>query len=140
MAIEYTVLEGGSVVSVAFGDLTDADVIGHAETVTSDERVRAPLRQVFDMREVTSLDSLSGYGLRTTAAKKFADDPEGRCAVVVGSALGKGMARIFSAYAEVQGATVRVLESLDDALTWLEMDDASDRVESAIAEAASDAA
>jgi hypothetical protein len=92
-------------------------LLGHARALASDPRFDQSFQQLIDLREVTDLDFPSST-IRSLAQMS----PWGfgaRRAVVVGTDVAFGMARMYQILREPDGEDVRIFRGVEPALEWL---------------------
>ena len=119
--------------SRAWGVFTDQDLLTHHTAFTRDPRFRPGFNQLADLRDVTSL-AVTSAGVR----QQVRETPFGagsRRALVVGSDVAFGMARMFQILQDESVADVEIFRELDDALAWLGLTDAKAAVLTALASA-----
>jgi hypothetical protein len=120
----YTIdLPRSLVITRAWGVLIEEDLFGHAAALGADPRFRRDMRQLLDFREVTQLQ-ISGATLRQMVDR----NPFGagaRRAIVVGSEVAYGMARMFQTFKDATPDRLEVFRSLERALEWLGLTDSA---------------
>ena len=105
------------VCSRSWGVLTDAEVVDLYRRLAAEPEFEPTFRQLCDLREVTRL-ATSTPALRDLAQSSvFAAGA--RRAVVVGSDLDYGIARMFQTFCELAGAEVSVFRDRPSAVAWL---------------------
>lgn len=122
MPLEHVIdVEHQLVRSRGWGELTDADVIGHQARVAADPRFNPDFNQLVDLRDVTGTQDLSGRTIEQVS-RKTVFSPTSRRAVVAASAAVFGIGRMGALYREVAGGkdVIRVFQAMEDALQWLE--------------------
>jgi len=123
MSSSFTVDPARSLVlSRGWGPLTSADLTQYARLLADDPRFRPDFCQLCDLREVTEV-RVGASGIREVAAL----NPFGagaRRAVVVGSDVVFGLARMYQMLTESSPDEVEIFRDLDEALRWLGVADA----------------
>lgn len=105
------------VLSRAWDVLTGADLIRHARTLAADPGFKPHFSQLCDMRDVTEIRT-DAEGIREVAAL----NPFGagsRRALVVGSDVVFGMARMYQILNETSPDEFEIFRDVDEALKWL---------------------
>jgi hypothetical protein len=105
----------------AEGTLTDDDLNSHLDQLLEDPDYTAPMLKLVDQRNVKS------YGLTNKQAEQFAIKKSTlanrffheKCAILVASDLGFGVARIHQALMDESGIEIEVFRNLEDAKKWL---------------------
>jgi hypothetical protein len=111
--------ECGIVLSRGWCEVTGEQMHMHARALASDRRFAPQYRQLVDLRAVTRAD------LPATAVWSLADDspfgPGSRRAIVVGSNMMFGMARMFEMLRDGHKEAFLVSRDIDDAIDWLDI-------------------
>lgn len=103
--------------SRAWGVLVDADLLQTQRGVRGDPRFAPDFGQLYDFTDVTEL-RLTGEVVQALAQRSpFARDA--RRAVVVGSAVAFGMARMYQLAADRESSTFRIFRDVESASRWL---------------------
>ncbi|MDJ0867222.1 MAG: hypothetical protein QNK03_14015 [Myxococcota bacterium] len=103
--------------TTATGVVTDDDMSSHQAALVADPSFDRTFDQIWDCREVEVLE-VSAEGLRRLAsARSF--DADARRAVVAGTDVVYGMARMFQSLHDEAPEEVRVFRKLEEALAWL---------------------
>ena len=102
------------------GDLGDRELLELADALESDPEIRPELSLLIDLRQADGREVTSA-GVRALAAQPLVLSPTSRRAVVVPSALGFGMARMYEMRSEARGGVVRVFRDYDEARRWVEL-------------------
>ena len=109
--------ERGLIVSRAFGRVTDEDLQRHQQVLRADAAFDPRYDQLWDFLDVTEI-AVSDEAIREFArARSF--EPEARRALVAGSDLGFGLARMFATLHDDAPEEVQVFRSLEEARAWL---------------------
>jgi len=105
------------VISRAWGVMSDQEMFAHARKVAADPTFRPDMRQVADLRHVTrfGLDSASV----DTLVRLNPFGPGARRALLVGSDVAFGMARMYQLTREPAPDDVAVFREVHEALAWL---------------------
>jgi len=102
------------------------DILMHAHHLGADRRFVPRYRQLADLRAVTHVD------VSENAVWVLANDspfgPGARRAIVVSSNVAFGLARMFETLRDGCGDQILVSRDIDEAIRWLEMDDAREEV------------
>ena len=103
---------------MAEGDLTDAELLKHAETVESDPLAEPGFDEVVDLRAVRSGPS-TGTMRETASVFRRGKRPvaRGRIAIVASSDAGFGSGRMFEGLSGDEH--VRTFRSVEEARAWL---------------------
>jgi hypothetical protein len=122
MPISHRVDRGlGCVFTTAAGELTDQELLDHAQRVESDGDVDPRFDEVVDLRAVT------GFGPSTPTVRETAQllktgkrrEKQGRLAIVAPSNAGFGVGRMFEALSGSDAERVQTFRTLPEALDWL---------------------
>lgn len=97
------------------GQLSDADLLGLADRIENNPVISKDFGWLIDLRHSDGLQ-ITTAGVREMAKRKLVLDASSRRAVVVPSALGYGMARMYQML-RGDGAP-RVFTDYDDAFRW----------------------
>jgi hypothetical protein len=100
------------------GELGDRDLASLADELAKAPDVEAHFSLLIDLREADGR-SVTTAGVRGLARLPLVLSQESRRAVVVPTALGFGMARMYEMLRHERGAT-RVFRDYDEALRWVE--------------------
>jgi hypothetical protein len=101
------------------GILCDQDLVDGDAELRGDPEFDPAYRQLVDLREADGT-AVTSDGVRELARQPPLFFPESRRAIVVASDLGYGMARMFELMRDNKSGEIRVFDSLDDALEWIE--------------------
>jgi len=118
-----------AVISRAWDTLTDGDLLEHQSQIEQNPSVQSDFNQLFDFREVTTVD-LSSLGVRMLAGRNPFGEGAKRAFVVQPGALAMfGMMRMFQILTEDHPDELRVqFNEITAARAWVglseEMDDA----------------
>jgi hypothetical protein len=110
------------VFSRGWSSMCGDDLLLHAHHLAADQRFVRWYRQLVDLRDVTHVE-VTENAVWTLAN----DSPFGagaRRAVVVGSNVAFGLARMFETLRDGLGEEILVSRDMDEAIRWLELDDA----------------
>lgn len=129
MPISYSISAPDNLVATkAEGTLTDADIIDHKERLSVDPDFAPGMLELSDVRDVTSLE-VTPEGIRRFTAfdKGNSESDRGhRLAIVASEDFIFGMARMYQMQApEGDQAGVSVFRSIEEARSWLGLDEAS---------------
>ena len=113
------VAEARIVILKVDGELGDQDLLSLADALEQDPEVAADFSLLIDLSEADGREVTSS-GVRALAARALVLSPASRRAVVVPSALGFGMARMYELLSERRGGAARVFRNNSEALRWLE--------------------
>jgi hypothetical protein len=118
MPAAYTIDEPRSLVlSRAWGAVTDGELLAHARTLAADPRFRPHFRQFSDFRDATRTD-ITRAGLRHhSSLNPFG--PGARRAIVVGSDVVYGMARMYQVMRAEDGDELEIFRDAGQAFEWL---------------------
>jgi hypothetical protein len=101
------------------GMLCDQDLLDGDAELRGDPDFDPAYRQLVDLREADGT-AVTSEGVRELARKPSLFLPGAKRAIVVASDLGYGMARMFELMRSNRSGEIRVFESFDDALRWIE--------------------
>ena len=106
----------------AVGDVTVTENESLARELEQEPSASPGMRMLVDISR--SATSMTNEHLRSVARRFRSVQAHGigPVAIVAGSDFTYGMARAYSAYAEIEGIGVRVFRTEDDALAWLDTD------------------
>jgi len=115
-------LEHRLVRSKAWGVLTGAEIMGHQKCLAGDESFHPDFAQLADFTAVTKLQ-VDAEMVRQLAARHLYSAGSKR-ALVVNTAVAKGMVRMFQTYRELAGGQeeIRIFSDCHEALQWLRHD------------------
>jgi hypothetical protein len=120
MSFDYRIdLARGLVITLGSDTLTGQDLLGHTGKLAKDPQFRADMREFLDLRGVTKLE-IAGSTVRALARL----NPFGagaRRALLVGSDVAFGMARMYQTFRDTSPDELEVFRDLDPALEWLEL-------------------
>lgn len=113
----------GVVFSNAWGELTDADLRDHQTRLKSEAGFTPSLNQLFDFRDVTSVE-VTSLGIRTLADRNPFGDQSKRAFVVNDGNLAMfGMLRMFQILTDEYPDELRVqYDHIEAARQWLGLD------------------
>jgi hypothetical protein len=112
--------EARVVVLAVSGELGDADLLRLASELESTPGVTPDFSLLIDLREANGR-AVTTVGVRALAGRPLVLAPTSRRAVVVPSALGFGMARMYELLSEPRGGATRVFRDYDEAHRWVEL-------------------
>jgi len=101
------------------GILCDQDLVDGDAELRGDPDFDPSYRQIVDLCEADGT-GVTTDGVRQLARRPPLFLPESKRAIVVASELGYGMARMFELMRDNKSGEIRVFDSLDDALKWLD--------------------
>jgi hypothetical protein len=111
--------------TVAAGDVTLEEVLGHLRDVEADPGLPADANGLADLRECTSLLTTEQVVSIEPALRRLGGKMRlGACALVASRDALYGMLRMFEMLSESQFAAIRVFRRLDEAEAWLRSRDA----------------
>lgn len=129
MPISYEIdHDAGMIHTLATGTLTDEDVYAHKRRLLRDPRYRPGMQEIADVRGVSEL-AVTPEGIRHMVAMddRDADRLAGRrLAIVAGSDLVFGMARMYQQSAEQTAQRIGVFRTIDEGRAWLSAGSAAD--------------
>ena len=99
------------------GSITSPQLLEMYERMIADPHFSAAYNQLADWREVTELRVLTSAVREAAKSHPFIAGT--KRAIVVGSDVVYGVARVFAAHAEHVGQDVRVFRDMEDALEWV---------------------
>lgn len=118
------------VLTRAWGTLTAADFLGHAQSLGLDPAFDPTYHQLLDLRDVTALDFPTSTIREMAYQSPFRSGA--RRAIVVNSDAMYGLARMFQTLREPVADHIAVFRDLPSALDWLGLTDNADRVVAAL--------
>jgi hypothetical protein len=107
----------GLVLSRAWGELTDEDVVEYYRRLRTEPAFRSTFNQLCDMRTVTHIATAPATLRELARTKIFA--ATARRAFVTKADADYGIARMFQAFCELEGTTIGVFQRLEDAQAWV---------------------
>jgi hypothetical protein len=118
MPLEYRIeVSLRTVFTTPFGAITDPDLREHVENLRNHPEFESDFNQLFDARDVTSVE-LSGACVREIATARLFGEGSLR-AFVVTADVAFGMARMFEMLRGDALDEIRVFRNIDDARAWL---------------------
>ena len=103
-----------------WGALNDAELIAHAESLSSNGRFDPGFRQIIDFRDLSDI-RVTGAGVRAVAQNNpFRRDA--RRAIVVASDEAFGLTRMFELFTESDPDQFRIFREIGPALEWIGLD------------------
>ena len=125
MPLRYKIVEGKKLVYViGTGMVTFYELMHHIEKLSQDPNYNAPMKKLIDYRQIKYLD-LSMQEQEVFAQKKaeFNTSYIGeKCAIVVPTDVGFGIARIHGALMDDSNIDTMVFRDVNEALNWLGID------------------
>jgi hypothetical protein len=100
------------------GDLDDETLISLDDEFRSNPEIKGTYDQVLDLRKARG-PAVSSEAVRELARREPFFDPTARRAVVVETALGFGLARLYQGAREDRAGDIRVFRDMDEATRWL---------------------
>jgi hypothetical protein len=107
----------GLVQTHAWGELTDNDIVEYYRLLRADPAFLPTFNQLCDLRTVTRI--ATGPATLRDLARSSIFAPTARRAFVTRPEADYGLARMFQAFCEMEGATIGVFLRLEDAETWI---------------------
>jgi len=127
MPLTYEIDAMRGVISVTgIGELTDQQLVDLHNRFASDPAVKPEFAVLFDMRGATGA-GVTPEGVRNLAGLPFVLSRESKRAVVVGTDLGFGMARMYGLRREPRNPVFEVFRDLDEAQGWIGLDRAAQK-------------
>ena len=121
MPVQYRIDKALKVVfSTGVGRLSEEDLLGHEGRLCADASFNPRFWQLYDFRDADVSDISPGCIEILAQSTIFKSGT--RAAIVVGSNLAYGLARMFQALREGSRKNIRVFRDMGAALTWLELD------------------
>jgi hypothetical protein len=119
--IAYSIDDRGVVRTRASGRVTFAEMRDHVERVANDPERATPVRELFDGREVTSfgLGSAQVRAALSLAGEHRDAFGEATLAIVAGSDVFYGMARVAQALASLSPFTIRTFRDYEEGERWI---------------------
>jgi hypothetical protein len=109
----------GVVVLEVSGEFGDEDLLGLADELAAAPGVEPDFSLLVDLRQAHGRNVTSA-GVTALAARSLVLSPQSRRAVVVPSALGFGMARMYGLLRHEGGGDMRIFRDYDEARRWVE--------------------
>jgi hypothetical protein len=106
------------VVLRVIGDLGDRDLLSLASELEETPDVQPDFSLLIDLRQANGRN-VSSAGVRALAERSLVLSQASKRAVVVPSALGFGMARMYGMLREQGGGAVQVFSDFDEAQGWV---------------------
>lgn len=119
MAADYKIEKSRRLVlSIASGELTPEDILGHMNRLTQDPDFDPTFFQLADFRAVSNMTLLPEDIRRFAERTVFS--AHSRRAFLVKDEAHFGLARMFEIHRDLKGESgIRVFRSLEDALEWI---------------------
>ena len=119
MPITYRIFAAEAfVLSTALGNLSDAELLGHQLELMGDSKFDPGYPQLDDLRGA-DMDNVTAACIQTLARTQVASKRCARRALLVGSDVAYGLARMLQALREGNQPEIRVFRDVDQALGWL---------------------
>ena len=119
MPITYRIFEAQAfVLSTALGSISDADLLTHQRVLMGDSKFDPHYPQLDDLRGADMVH-ITADCIRTLAKTRVASKRAAKRALVVGSDVAYGLARMLQALREGSRPEIRVFRDVDQALGWL---------------------
>lgn len=106
------------VLSTALGNVSDADLLTHQRELMSDPKFDPSYPQLDDLRDA-DMESVSADCIQTLARTHVASRRPAKRALLVGSDVAYGLARMLQALREGSRPEIQVFRDVDQALGWL---------------------
>jgi hypothetical protein len=121
MSANFVINEGHRIVfSLAAGQLTYADCVGHMDRLLADARFRPDMRQIIDFNDVSDVE-LTNDQIRELAARTVFGSGSRRAFVASTDVL-YGLARMFQTHREFEGETgIAIFRDMAEATMWVEV-------------------
>lgn len=100
------------------GDLGDEELVGLASELENAPDVKPDFSLLIDLRQANG-KNVTSAGVRALAERSLVLSRASRRAVVVPSALGFGMARMYEMLREQRGGATQVFSDFDEARRWI---------------------
>jgi hypothetical protein len=121
MPVSYRIFGSNDfVVSTALGRITDGELLDHQKSLLGDQDFDPSYPQLDDYRDA-DMDQVSTGCIQTLARTSGTSRRRSKRALVVGSEIAYGLARMLQALREGSRQEIQVFRDLDRALGWLEV-------------------